>query len=387
MDYRGQLWGVVALAACMAVAIGPGRVQKQGTARRPVELLSIHMVSSTIGWAATSRSVLRTTRGAKEWLDVTPPGVTLSPMSVEDFLTARIAWVAVTPNGAATASIFHTADGGRTWRRASVALPSRGLGVQQIDFVDPLHGWLLVSLGVAAGSQGVEVLRSIDGGAHWTSVSLTGGTSATPGSLLFSGDKNGIAFRTTSGGFATGTVAGPPGFAWLYVTHNAGHTWQHQSLPLPLAYQSAFRSGQLSVAPPGFFTPRDGILAVSFVLPGQKSATAFYVTHDGGVRWRSTTPLSYVITTTSFTWAFSDMRHGWATAGKGLYRTTDGGYHWTTMTPNVRLEGVTELDFADLHTGWALGSVMHGQYSHAFLLQTVDSGATWTPVHPYVVVP
>ena len=320
-------------------------------------------------------------------MDVTPRGVTLSPMSVEDFLTARLAWVAVTPNGAATASIFHTTDGGRTWRRASVALPSRGLGVQQIDFVDPLHGWLLVSLGVAAGSQGVEALRSIDGGAHWTSVSLTGGTSATPGSLPFSGDKNGITFRTTSGGFATGTVAGPPGFAWLYVTHNAGHTWQHQSLPLPLAYQSAFRSSQPFIAPPRFFTPRDGILAVSFALPGQKLATAFYVTHDGGVTWSSTTPLSYAITTTSFTWAFSDTRHGWATAGRVLYRTTDGGYHWTTMTPNVRLEGVTELDFADPRSGWALGSVMHGQVSRAFLRQTVDGGATWTPIHPYVVGP
>src|SRR5919204_6314574 len=295
MDYRRQLWSLVVLAACMAVAIGPGRVQAHAASRHPVDLLSIHMINATTGWAVTSRSVLRTTQGVKEWLDVTPRGVTLSPLSVEDFLTARLARVAVTPPGGAIASILHTVDGGRTWRRASVALPSRGLGVQQIDFVDPLHGWLLVNLGAAAGSQGVDVLRSIDGGTHWTRVSLTGGTSATPGSLPFSGDKNGITFRTTSGGFATGFVAGPPGFAWLYVTNNAGHTWQHQSLPLPLAYQSAFRSGQRRVAPPRFFTPRDGILAVSFVLPGRKSATAFYVTHDGGVTWTSTTPLSYLI--------------------------------------------------------------------------------------------
>jgi hypothetical protein len=57
------------------------------------------------------------------------------------------------------------------------------------------------------------------------------------------------------------------------------------------------------------------------------------------------------------------------------------------MTPNVRLEGVTELDFADPRSGWALGSVMHGQVSRAFLRQTVDGGATWTPIHPYVVGP
>jgi photosystem II stability/assembly factor-like uncharacterized protein len=158
-------------------------------------------------------------------------------------------------------------------------------------------------------------------------------------------------------------------------------------LPLPLAYQSAFRSNQPFIAPPRFFTPRHGILAVSVALPGQKLATAFYVTHDGGVTWSSTTPLSYTITTTSFTWAFSDTRHGWATAGRVLYRTTDGGYYWTTMTRDVRLEGVTELDFADPRTGWALGSVMQGQVSCAFPLQTVDGGATWTHVHPYAVVP
>jgi photosystem II stability/assembly factor-like uncharacterized protein len=382
MEYRKQLWSLVVLATGMAVAIGPGSVQAHAASRHPVDLLSIHMINATTGWAATSRSVLRTTQGAKEWMDVTPRGVTLSPMSVEDFLTARLAWVAVTPHGSAIVSILHTVDGGRTWQRTSVALPSRGLGVQQIDFVDPLHGWLLVDLGVAAGSQGVAVLRSVDGGARWTTVSLTAGTRATPGSLPFSGDKTGITFRSTATGFATGTVAGPPGFAWLYVTHNAGHTWQHQRLPLPLAYQAAFRSSQPFVAPPRFFTPRDGILAVSFVLPGQKSATVFYITHDGGVTWSSTIPL--LSTTTSFTWAFSDMRHGWATAGEGLYRTTDGGYHWTRMTPNVKLEGVTDLAFADPHTGWALGSVMQGQVSRAFLLQTVDGGATWTRVYPYV---
>jgi photosystem II stability/assembly factor-like uncharacterized protein len=98
----------------MAIAIAPGRVQAHATSRHPVDLLSIHMTSATTGWATTSRSVLRTTHGAQEWTDVTPRGVTLSPMSVEDFLSARIAWIAVTPNGAATARIFHTADGGRT---------------------------------------------------------------------------------------------------------------------------------------------------------------------------------------------------------------------------------------------------------------------------------
>src|SRR5919199_2880184 len=198
MDYRRQVWSLMVLAACMAVAIGPGRVQAHAASRHPVDLLSIHMINATTGWAVTSRSVLRTIHGAKEWMDVTPRGVTLSPMSVENFLTARIAWVAVTPHGGAIASILHTVDGGRTWRRASVTLPSRGLGVQQIDFVDPLHGWLLVDLGVAAGSQGVAVLRSVDGGAHWTTVSLTGGMRATPGSLPFSGDKTGITFRNSS---------------------------------------------------------------------------------------------------------------------------------------------------------------------------------------------
>src|SRR3954453_6895963 len=140
MDYRRQLWSLVVLAACMAVAIGPGSAQAHAASRHPVELLSIHMISATTGWAVTSHSVLRTTHGVKEWLDVTPRGVTLSPLTVEDFLTACIAWVAVAPTGGAIASILHTVDGGRTWRRASVALPSRRLSVQQIHSVDPLHG-------------------------------------------------------------------------------------------------------------------------------------------------------------------------------------------------------------------------------------------------------
>jgi hypothetical protein len=53
------------------------------------------------------------------------------------------------------------------------------------------------------------------------------------------------------------------------------------------------------------------------------------------------------------------------------------------MTPNVKLGGVTDVDCADPHTSWAVGSVMQGQVSRAFLLQTVDGGATWTHVYPY----
>src|SRR5437879_1332931 len=102
MRIRRRFWGLLAVAACTAVASGSGRVQAHHASRHPVELLSIHMINAATGWAATARSVLHTTHGATKWMDVTPRSASLAPMSVEDFLTARIAWVAVTPNGAAT---------------------------------------------------------------------------------------------------------------------------------------------------------------------------------------------------------------------------------------------------------------------------------------------
>src|SRR6185312_9387558 len=181
--------------------------------------------------------------------------------------------------------------------------------------------WLLVSLGVAAGSEGVQILRTVDGGATWMTVSRTASTQPAPGSLPLSGIKTGLGFRDSGTGWAVGTVAGPENFSWLYITPDGGHTWHHQSLTFPAPYRQVIPA----IMPPRFFTARDGLLPVILQALGKDSAIDLYTTHDGGVTWTSTMPLPYKPTVGSPTWDFADQNHGWVAIGAALHITVDGG--------------------------------------------------------------
>ena len=95
----------------------------------------------------------------------------------------------------------------------------------------------------------------------------------------------------------------------------------------------------------------------------------------------STTPLPYVPGNYGFTWDFVGAAHGWAAWGRQLHYTTDGGRHWATITPNLSLANVSELDFVGAHTGWAL-TAASGSVGGASLLKTVDGGRTWRALTP-----
>ena len=87
-----------------------------------------------------------------------------------------------------------------------------------------------------------------------------------------SGDKSGLSFVNETTGWATGFTAAD-NFAWLYITHDGGVTWQHQAIPLPA------NASQVSTIPPVFF----------FVSQTQgwaiDSAQVLYQTTDGGQTW------------------------------------------------------------------------------------------------------
>lgn len=387
MKKRGVTARFMALALGAIVALAPAVAGAWHSAiARTANLVSLHMVSATTGWALEANSILYTSNGGDRWDNVTPRGAIVSRVSQADFTDARTAWVTASRQRhvaplLAQVVLLHTTNSGRTWQFLPLNLPATIVGVKQIDFLDARHGWLYLSLGAAAGSEGVQILRTTDGGAHWSSVSRTASSQPAPGSLPLSGDKSGLGFNTTATGMATGEIAGPTGFSWLYRTRDGGHTWRHQSLAFPALYRQSLPV----INPPLFFTPRDGILPVTLNAAG--FAFDAYMTHDGGATWIGATPLPYNPKMTSLSWSFSDMIHGWAAWGARLHVTTDGGRHWRAVTPNVSLQNVIQLDFVNARDGWALGSVMQGNATQSFLLRTTDGGHTWTRLSPYVVFP
>jgi photosystem II stability/assembly factor-like uncharacterized protein len=334
----------------------------------PGSMFSLHMIDATTGWALSAQGVLRTTDGGLQWQNVSPPSISLTQDSIAEFRSAAVAWVGTKQANKTTAQVLWTTDSGKSWQQTTIQ-PSF---LRQITFVDAQHGWILSSSRPTGGSaEAVNVFRTTDGGKTWQSVSSALFSDATPpGHLPYGGQKSGIHFLNASTGWVTGTVT-VANLAWLYVTHNGGSTWNQQTIHMP----PGVPSGQLSIAAPTFFSATDGILPITFsdATTGSDIATDIYVTHDGGTTWQSTTPVPLVLGTTDF----SDMQHGWATNGTVLYSTSDGGQHWTKLSPSASFKQVTHLDFVSSTTGWAIGRQGNSASS---LLKTVDGGQTWTPV-------
>jgi photosystem II stability/assembly factor-like uncharacterized protein len=210
---------------------------------------AIRMSDATTGWALTTTKgqILHTSDGGNTWQDVTPPYPSGSPGEVPpafDPLNGNMAWVAVfgphQPN-----VVFRTSDGGQSWQEAM--LPTSSLGVTQVQFVNAQDGWVFASFGgLAAGSEGVDLFGSTDGGQTWSLVARA------PGALPLQGIKSGMSWISATTGWVTGIIY-RENTVYLYRSQDGGMSWQSQSLPLP--------SGQATITtqPPVFFSATERV--------------------------------------------------------------------------------------------------------------------------------
>jgi len=366
--------GLVALAISGVTVPRAGIAAHRGS--QAINLQAIHMVTALEGWAEGDRSLWHTADGGGTWRNVTPPkGSTdvygLYGLVSASYLTGRMAWLVVGPT-----TILRTCDGGQTWVAITVYLVRYVQFLVQLTFIDPHHGWALASSDDAAGSTPVQVMATGDGGAHWRTISATNVTADdTPGGLPFGGAKNGLGFRDVLTGFATGSTVASEGLV-LYVTHDGGRTWRYHALAFP----AGWRRSALMTSPPRFFTPRDGILPASlFSYAGNSLHLVFYATHDGGQTWAAGALLPANVAT-----SFVDATHGWALSGRQLYVTHDSARHWTPFASNLpaRVAGTTNnaLNFVNARVGFASSTTPGGQSS---LFKTQDGGHVWAIMHPH----
>ena len=66
-------------------------------------------------------------------------------------------------------------------------------------------------------------------------------------------------------------------------------------------------------------------------------------------------------------------------SGNSLNETSDGGQHWTVITPSANFQHISQLDFVSAQEGWAISTATADA---PVLLKTMDGGQTWVPVPP-----
>jgi len=326
-------------------------------------LSSIRMTSATAGWATGDRdngvygptsAVYHTEDSGNHWRQTSPAGAIVINAF---FLNATSAWFVD-----ASGQLYRTQDGGKTWR----ALPRVLVNPYDLDFIDGSHGWSIVGLGAAAGSEGVEIYRTSDGGTTWQQVSVTMGPDgqSSPGSLPFGCNKGALGFLNASVGWAPGECAG--GKPFFYVTRDGGKTWQQVNLPLPADVASGC---DCTTAAPVFTSARDG----SFLLTGP--ASVVYVTHDGGGSWSAKS----VPTASAAGLDFVNANSGWVVDSPSgtVYFTADGGSRWSPISAIAVVTNVAQLDSVGQTTGFAIRGP-----GKAPLLKTKDGGHTWQEIEP-----
>lgn len=363
---------ILTLLTCLLAACSTSQSTGSGDNSPPtlqtlsLPIKAIRMLDRSKGWALTNQNILFTSDGGQNWKDVSPTGTSYGTYTVGDFMNDKYAWIVATSQQISNSvTVLRTSDGGQHWLSSTIS--ANDVSVLDVPhFLTTQEGFLELGTfgGPGAGSEAVGIFHTTDGGQNWTEVSDT----EHPGGLPHGGLKTGISFRDAQNGWATGQDASET--PWLYMTHDGGHTWSKQSLPL-----LGTSVPQYVTTPPVFFGNNAFLpvrIGVEINVNTAVTDLAIYKSTDGGTSW---SPYG-VGKFDSNDLYIESILNAWATDQDGnVYGTSDGGANWSKLASNV--DKIKVLSFVDASYGWAIGDTK--------LWHTADGGNHWSQIVYHIV--
>jgi photosystem II stability/assembly factor-like uncharacterized protein len=345
------------------VAVTPREMQRRLTWRQDLALAGLFVVVAVLLVIGIGRLRALTQSGparpTPSVRSISTPGFRdLGSSSAPYMVNQSYGWMV----GGEPPDLVRTSDGGAHWSPVQPTTDALGLsqgGGVRLYAIDATHAWIVVS-----PSSTTIVNRTADGGRTWSRTTVQ-----TPGHFMA------LFFVDPNDGWllAVGQV--------IYRTTDGGAHWSR--LPERIIPISGCMWNGIS-----FVSTTTGWLAMSCVSFPQRTSMLF-VTHDGGVTWQAQSQPLRTWTCNSGLPIFTDQTHGTvigcdAESRQVLLATSDAGKTWELRSlPFTDTQVMPPLiAFSDATHGWALRcSVQAGQDGVDFQLTdfygTDDGGRTW----------
>jgi len=345
----------------------------------PESVLQSQFLSASVGWVVTGGSVyaalLRTTDGGRHWQRQLDAETGSNDWGLWFFDALHGVVYGADLHGPA---MWRTSDGGQRWTRLETPCRSApGL----VFFLDPGHGWCINHVAgtlqvtqSADDRQEVALLRTTDGGAHWSKVLTTTTEQPVANGLGDDGQKSWIGFRDARVGWIGQSTKGD--VAVVYGTTDGGDHWSRQVLaPPPDSRARAQRTWEVGPRETGGLKV-SALVAGSFVAGPQAPSVVVgdqYLYRWHGSTWTGPVPLpTGVVSVTS-------ESHWWVMNSSSLVETTDGGVDWHLAGETPAGWLIDRLTMVDPGHGWALASRPRLPAFTA-VLRSDDGGRDWTPI-------
>ena len=335
--------------------------------------------------------ILRTSDGARSWMDVTDARPKLLSRRIWDcqFPKTNLAWMSFCEGG--KTSLLLTTNGGESWAPWAPlgsfdnSTHNFFLRTESCRFLDDSNG-LAMDMDAGACQATYTFFETHDGGLTWKPAMFSGKypIAGEPPGMIWGSDCDGSAvsyYPPKTIVIAQGDLGDekPKGVVRFSLSSDSGKSWRDLAFPLPEKYHDRL----VQSLPPHFFDASNAVLPVCMLKDTTDGFTdgilVFYSTSDGGNTWSARQGI--VNANGNFFDGDCDYvspKDIYINTGAGIYATHDGGDHWQLVWASPRFEIVNGMDFTDAAHGWLFVGDKRTSSLRNSLYKTSDGGKTWT---------